>query len=382
MSLEEVKLDFEVVTPMFLGGASPNAEAELRPPSIKGMLRWWFRALGGSKEWEDKIFGAAGEKTGRSTFKITVGSPTSGTWEFDRKKYKKFDRRSNNCNSPGIGTNGIVYAGYSLTLGQNQRKAIASGSVFTLTVIKHPSLGRNEFEFILNLFWLMGHIGGIGTRWRRGFGSISLKKGQKILPISATTSEAWKEEFRSAWQTLKNELVKFTRNGAAGLWYLDKIYIWKNSFGSWEEALNDIAITMQIYRQCRNPDHDLVLGILRNPNRYRSGGSAPQRTTFGMPITFRFRKAGTKPVTFLPQFHERMASPLIFHIAKLGTTRYLPVLVKLRGPFLENSEQIQTRGIKLILKKPSTTLDGDGKATILIDFIEKAIKPKAMEVIL
>ena len=49
---------------------------------------------------------------------------------------------------------------------------------------------------------------------------------------------------------------------------------------------------------------------------------------------------------------------------------------------MENSEQIQTRGIKLILKKPSTTLDGDGKATILIDFIEKAIKPKAMEVIL
>ena len=35
MSLEEVKLDFEVVTPMFLGGASPNAEAELRPPKDK-----------------------------------------------------------------------------------------------------------------------------------------------------------------------------------------------------------------------------------------------------------------------------------------------------------------------------------------------------------
>lgn len=35
----------EIITPMFLGGAdnSPDAEPELRPPSIRGAMRWWFR---------------------------------------------------------------------------------------------------------------------------------------------------------------------------------------------------------------------------------------------------------------------------------------------------------------------------------------------------
>ncbi|MGH8508705.1 MAG: type III-B CRISPR module RAMP protein Cmr1, partial [Gammaproteobacteria bacterium] len=34
-----------IVTPMFLGGANPDNCAELRPPSIKGALRFWWRAL-------------------------------------------------------------------------------------------------------------------------------------------------------------------------------------------------------------------------------------------------------------------------------------------------------------------------------------------------
>jgi len=29
---------------LFLGGASPAAETELRPSSFKGLLRFWFRA--------------------------------------------------------------------------------------------------------------------------------------------------------------------------------------------------------------------------------------------------------------------------------------------------------------------------------------------------
>ncbi len=40
-----LELQLTVVTPAFIGGAEPNARAELRPPSIKGHLRFWHRAV-------------------------------------------------------------------------------------------------------------------------------------------------------------------------------------------------------------------------------------------------------------------------------------------------------------------------------------------------
>lgn len=42
----EVKL--QTVTPLFLGGANPDEGPELRPASVRGVLRYWLRAaLGG-----------------------------------------------------------------------------------------------------------------------------------------------------------------------------------------------------------------------------------------------------------------------------------------------------------------------------------------------
>lgn len=61
--IEQREYEYEVVTPLFLGGADPK-KAELRAAPIKGALRFWWRALHGSdnieamKNNEDKIFGS------------------------------------------------------------------------------------------------------------------------------------------------------------------------------------------------------------------------------------------------------------------------------------------------------------------------------------
>jgi len=41
--MQEIKATYKIVTPMFLGGA--DHEEEIRVPSIKGALRFWWRAL-------------------------------------------------------------------------------------------------------------------------------------------------------------------------------------------------------------------------------------------------------------------------------------------------------------------------------------------------
>ncbi|MGO9200730.1 MAG: type III-B CRISPR module RAMP protein Cmr1 [Limisphaerales bacterium] len=48
--------DIEVLTPLFNRGAYQDTP-ELRVPSIRGMARWWFRALGGTSDEEKEAFG-------------------------------------------------------------------------------------------------------------------------------------------------------------------------------------------------------------------------------------------------------------------------------------------------------------------------------------
>ena len=50
--MEEIIFELETVTPLFIAGADQrNIENEgLRAPSLRGLLRWWFRAIiGGVK---------------------------------------------------------------------------------------------------------------------------------------------------------------------------------------------------------------------------------------------------------------------------------------------------------------------------------------------
>jgi CRISPR/Cas system CMR-associated protein Cmr1 (group 7 of RAMP superfamily) len=57
--------EIEFLTPMFCRGAYQDAP-ELRAPSIRGMARWWFRALGGTSDEEKEAFGGLnrfGERT-------------------------------------------------------------------------------------------------------------------------------------------------------------------------------------------------------------------------------------------------------------------------------------------------------------------------------
>jgi hypothetical protein len=62
----------ELITPCFCAGAN-QAVAEIRAPSIRGQLRWWFRALGGSARDEALLFGsAAGESGAGSRMRLSV----------------------------------------------------------------------------------------------------------------------------------------------------------------------------------------------------------------------------------------------------------------------------------------------------------------------
>ena len=75
--MNKIIFECETITPMFLSGADGRTP-ELRAPSIKGALRFWWRAMNGHlplnelRKEEAKIFGGTGENEGRSTFSIRI----------------------------------------------------------------------------------------------------------------------------------------------------------------------------------------------------------------------------------------------------------------------------------------------------------------------
>lgn len=74
--------NLEFITPAFLTGANQSC-AELRAPSVRGALRWWFRALGGTREEEAEVFG--GVHGGARKSKVVVRT------EVVKPVHKQFD---------------------------------------------------------------------------------------------------------------------------------------------------------------------------------------------------------------------------------------------------------------------------------------------------
>lgn len=66
------KRDIEMLTPCFCRGAYRD-QPEIRVPSIRGMVRWWFRKLGGTAEQEKIVFGGVhdGAASSRLGFRVS-----------------------------------------------------------------------------------------------------------------------------------------------------------------------------------------------------------------------------------------------------------------------------------------------------------------------
>lgn len=149
--MEKIVFECELVTPMFIYGEDGKTP-ELRPASIKGIMRFWWRAIHGNltldelRKKESEIFGSTDKK---SSFSIKLqynGMDTERTKPLPHKVFKK------------------------MAFKKNDKFKIC----FKITENK---------DLVVNLFKLSILLGGFGQRSRRGFGSL------KIIGEKTITSE-------------------------------------------------------------------------------------------------------------------------------------------------------------------------------------------------
>lgn len=177
----------ELISPMAMGGAETRkrdtcAEWGLRPPSIKGIMRYWFRALAGGVmgttvenvkrllEWEKAIFGSTERG---STFRIRVADWESERGNFEGNTYATFAFRRAERGSgaePGPPAEGFFPPG-------GVGIEIQYGSSFVTNGVALTNGPRVDFEsvdfMVCASLYCAVLLGGFGSRSRRGLGSFA-----------------------------------------------------------------------------------------------------------------------------------------------------------------------------------------------------------------
>ena len=157
----------EFITPLFSRGAYPDLP-EIRPPSIRGQLHWWFRALGNSYKDEKEVFG--GIHGGAAASKVVIRvqkTQHSKTAEFATLPHKQ---------EAGL------------------RSAFCPGTLFDLDVLIRlgglDELRKKAFDRTLESWLLLGTLGLRSTRAAGSFWWQPIHETSFPCPISFPEYEA------------------------------------------------------------------------------------------------------------------------------------------------------------------------------------------------
>ena len=172
-----IEATYRIVTPMFCSGADQKS-AELRVPSFKGALRFWWRSLmwGRVSRVEDlqqkeaALFGASEQKTGQSLVRLRLSNesleaPISPGEILERGRLL-----------------GLHYLGYGVMEafdGKNTKagrliRAMIPGGQFTVSCRFSRFAETDQIDEVRRALILLGTVGGLGSKSRKGFGSLTL----------------------------------------------------------------------------------------------------------------------------------------------------------------------------------------------------------------
>ena len=231
--MEQKEYKFEIVTPLIMSGADRN-NLELRTQSIKGILRWWYRFINGGikalnqlKIDEADIFGSQ-DKASKIKLKIN---------DIPKQTTQAYLCMNDNRNTQNKQYDKIF------------RKSYNSSNFFILTVLFNDENIIKEFE---NILFFINYFGGIGSRWRRGFGSVKIinSNNQYLFTENFDSIEKLKEYLINKLkkiQLYQNIDLSFTNLSNSDLF----IIMPKNkNWQSWQDAMNDLR--KEFYRKFKH----------------------------------------------------------------------------------------------------------------------------------
>jgi CRISPR-associated protein Cmr1 len=363
----------EIVTPCFLGGA--RGTAEWRSASIRGQLRWWFRAVGGT-QWrgdldhvrreEARLFGSTDR---RSLLRLRiVDSPKPAGASFGSRLFaaqlaKMYqepfaeDRLRILGERGEEGSNPLHYLAFGPVAKGRQYLPPLSRASFEIQLGPGAPKKNEEIRKVFGrALWAWLNLGGIGSKSRKGFGSLRCDTNDFYQdPTSLQDFEA----------QVKSLLVEGRGFQAGPEWTHfsagSRVFIGEGG-RTWEEAMERLGVWLIGFRRRYGFPRDLrsFNGIALAGRDYEWAApkgtqprmEVPDRAGFGLPLPFRRGSAGetvtwgARPKPGEPKGKDndaRRASPLLLHVSKLGGS-FVPVLTHLPSRFLPKNSQLKFRG--------------------------------------
>ncbi len=300
--------EVQTLTPLFLSGADQNT-AELRPPALRGMLRYWQRALLGGiigtdtqgialvQHAENALFGSVQR---RSPVTIRIAPASS----LPRPFHERITIRQGEVwRSTGTG-----YLLWSMAQSGRQernnfkpaRYYFPSGTSFQVTLA--VSTGNESLlHQAIAALWLLTHLGGLGSRSRRCAGSLNARPLTAIspdLPFAPPTHML----------ALKNQLEQ----GIAVARTLNQVDIRTIHDASFDALAHEACRIWILQDQQPWPNPEIALQTIgKRLQDYRHSLSIVQRQIFGLPLS--------------PLSSQRRPSPLLLRITRLRNNTYVGI---------------------------------------------------------
>jgi len=304
---------------MFCSGAD-QSKAELRLASFKGALRFWWRSLMWGEirdvkklhEREGKLFGSS--EYGQSLI---------------RMRFQKLDLKTQVSAGQVFGKGrlpGAHYLGYGVMEAFTEKtgkkavqlvRPMIPGGIFTVELRFHPCTDKTSIKDVRRALILLGTIGGLGSKSRKGFGSLTLTKlnlDGKDHPLDIDPADRLKELIGtlseqqpdwSAWSQ-KARIVKILPDKKTAIELLDGIGREQLHYRSWGR---NGKVLDEDREENFKPDHDLF-------KRQSTSIKYPRRVAFGLPHNY--GNGDNNAVIPASQDFDRRASPLFLHIHKLN----------------------------------------------------------------
>lgn len=364
-----IEAAYRLSTPLFCSGADPG-QPELRLPSFKGVLRYWWRALawcryGGSlqavKEGEDTLFGAVGVGRSRVSMRFLLRKGAEGQ---SLRKGDVLTVRRQAAGSGAVVGEGARYLGYGVMeasyrkntkAGQLTRACLPAPLDFTVQLgVRNP--GEDGLRLLEGALMALGTIGGMGAKSRKGYGSLVLQSlrtdgeerwdapqsmddlGQAIRQFSKYCNKSARPEFTAFSSGARHVLLSSGKGEPLEL--LDLVGRELVGYRSWGRGGQLFGKESE---KNFKDDHDLM----KQPARDRK--THPRRIAFGLPHNYgRGNEVGPGDGNL-----DRRASPLFIHIHQCGD-QPVAVLSFLPAQFLPQSNDkspcISVGGQKVVQK--------------------------------
>ncbi|CAB1127865.1 Type III-B CRISPR module RAMP protein Cmr1 [Candidatus Hydrogenisulfobacillus filiaventi] len=316
--------ELQLVTPLFLGETDPRGALPdlVRPPAVKGALRFWWRALAWAR-WgaqaqdpasrqevlnalrarEGELFGAVAPRARQSRVLLQV------TW---LKQPGEFDDWPRNP-VPGQ-LDGSTYLGWGIVASgrganaQPHRTGWREGGSFRLVLQFAPRTDEAVVDEVCRALEAWSLFGGLGARSRRGFGSVALTTldGQSRL---LETLADYKARVRSLLEA------------AAGA--PEPPYTAFSRGARWAVVVEEGKDPRETHRRLGEAYRTAVGQV-----------GAALRPALGLPIPAR-------------QLSQRRASPLLLHIHPLATGDYVGAALWLPSdPFLPDGMAVDLQQVR------------------------------------